>query len=382
MRRRATARRRWSPSSRRRRPSTSLPRRGSRALARRAQRRAAAWYTIVRAASISIAMSAIMNCRPWNSAEPLAELLALLDICDRHVERTLGDADRLRTDRRAGVVQRRQRRPEPGAGLADDPDRPGSGSSRSGSPVVGEPLMPSLRSLVPTMNPGSSACTTNAEIPLAPLSGSVTAITVYQLDTPGIGDPALGAVQHPVVPVGDRPGAHRRRVAAGLPLGQRIRVIASPDAIDGSTSCFSSSDPDRMIGIDPSLFTAGISDDDAQTRATSSITMHRGHRVGARAVVLVGDVHRLETGCGECLLRLDRECARCSSTSAACGAISFSHSSRNTVRNSLCSSGSSNKSKSGLPVQPTMKKTPLTGELKYVGRLRRSHTRRGCFMAA
>ena len=28
-----------------------------------------------------------------------------------------------------------------------------------------------------------------------------------------------------------------------------------------------------MIGIDPSLLTAGISDDDAQTRATSSITM-------------------------------------------------------------------------------------------------------------
>ena len=28
-----------------------------------------------------------------------------------------------------------------------------------------------------------------------------------------------------------------------------------------------------MIGIEPSLFTAGISDDDAQTRATSSITI-------------------------------------------------------------------------------------------------------------
>ena len=28
-----------------------------------------------------------------------------------------------------------------------------------------------------------------------------------------------------------------------------------------------------MIGIEPSLFTAGMSDDDAQTRATSSITM-------------------------------------------------------------------------------------------------------------
>ena len=38
--------------------------------------------------------------------------------------------------------------------------------------------MPSLRSLVPTEKPGSSLCTTNAEIPLAPWRGSVEAITV------------------------------------------------------------------------------------------------------------------------------------------------------------------------------------------------------------
>ena len=38
--------------------------------------------------------------------------------------------------------------------------------------------MPSLRSLVPTEKPGSSECTTKAEIPLAPAAGSVEAITV------------------------------------------------------------------------------------------------------------------------------------------------------------------------------------------------------------
>ena len=38
--------------------------------------------------------------------------------------------------------------------------------------------MPSLRSLAPTENPGSSLCTTNAEIPFAPFDGSVEAITV------------------------------------------------------------------------------------------------------------------------------------------------------------------------------------------------------------
>ncbi len=52
------------------------------------------------------------------------------------------------------------------------------------SSVVGEPLIPSFFSLGPTVNPSSSLCTMNAEMPLAPLSGSVTAITVYQVDLP------------------------------------------------------------------------------------------------------------------------------------------------------------------------------------------------------
>jgi hypothetical protein len=43
---------------------------------------------------------------------------------------------------------------------------------------VGEPLMPILCSGVPTLKPGSSACTTNAEMPRAPAPGSVTAMTV------------------------------------------------------------------------------------------------------------------------------------------------------------------------------------------------------------
>ena len=37
--------------------------------------------------------------------------------------------------------------------------------------------------------------------------------------------------------------------------------------------CFTSSEPDRMIGIEPSLLTAGMSDALMSTRATSSITM-------------------------------------------------------------------------------------------------------------
>ena len=41
----------------------------------------------------------------------------------------------------------------------------------------------------------------------------------------------------------------------------------------GSTFRFTLSSPDRMIGIDPSLFTAGIREELQSTRATSSITM-------------------------------------------------------------------------------------------------------------
>ncbi len=40
-----------------------------------------------------------------------------------------------------------------------------------------------------------------------------------------------------------------------------------------STCFFNASDPARMIGIVPSLLTAGISEDEAHTRATSSITI-------------------------------------------------------------------------------------------------------------
>ena len=44
--------------------------------------------------------------------------------------------------------------------------------------------MPSLCSFGPTEKPWSSLWTTNAEMPLAPLSGSVLAMTVYQSETP------------------------------------------------------------------------------------------------------------------------------------------------------------------------------------------------------
>src|ERR671916_836875 len=52
------------------------------------------------------------------------------------------------------------------------------------SSQVGEPLMPILRSLGPTAKPGSSRWTAKAEMPLAPSSGSVTAMIVYHSEIP------------------------------------------------------------------------------------------------------------------------------------------------------------------------------------------------------
>ena len=49
--------------------------------------------------------------------------------------------------------------------------------------------------------------------------------------------------------------------------------IASPLASGPRYFFFSSSEPERITGSEPSLFTAGIREEEAQTRATSSITI-------------------------------------------------------------------------------------------------------------
>ena len=60
----------------------------------------------------------------------------------------------------------------------------------------------------------------------------------------------------------------------------------------------------------PSLLTAGISDVDAQARATSSMTMHGRERVGTGAAVLLRDVHGVEVGLAQRVVRRLRELAR------------------------------------------------------------------------
>ena len=173
------------------------------------------------------------------------------------------------------------------------------------SSQVGEPLMPILRSLGPTAKPGSSRCTANAEMPLAPFSGSVTAMTVYQLGDAGVGDPGLGAVEHPGVAVEPGAGLHRRGVGAGLPLGQAVadHRLAGGDRgqhlllhvlgrrqDDRHRAELVHRRDQRGAAVDP----RDLLDHDAG-----------GDRVGALAAVGLGDVGGVEAGRRQRLLRLD-----------------------------------------------------------------------------
>ena len=68
----------------------------------------------------------------------------------------------------------------------------------------------------------------------------------------------------------------RVRIAAACAPASRSGSAydaSCPFAMSGSTLCFSSSELSRIRAIVPSLFAAGISDEDPRTRATSSITM-------------------------------------------------------------------------------------------------------------
>ena len=103
-----------------------------------------------------------------------------------------------------------------------------------------------------------------------------------------------------------------------------------------------------MSPIVPSLLTPGISDEDAHTRATSSTTMQLAtasapwppYSSGTCTAENPVSLRTLSASSG------NREC---SSTSAAYGAISFSHRSRSTARSSLCSSDSLKRSNDGSP---------------------------------
>ena len=67
--------------------------------------------TSPRAASVSTIMSASISCTSWKAAIGAAELLALLRVGDRRVERALADADAAGGDAVAARVERSSSRP-------------------------------------------------------------------------------------------------------------------------------------------------------------------------------------------------------------------------------------------------------------------------------
>jgi len=109
-----------------------------------------------------------------------------------------------------------------------------------------------------------------------------------------------------VVAVEHRAGAHRQVSEPASRSESAYAAIASPLATDGSTICLSSSDPASSSPIVPSLLTPGISEDDAQTRATSSITMQVATASAPWPPYSSGMCTALKPERSRGLLRLDR----------------------------------------------------------------------------
>ena len=166
--------------------------------------------------------------------------------------------------------------------------------------------MPSLRSLGPTAKPGSSACTTNAEMPLAPLLRVGHRHHRVPARLPRVGDPALGAVEHPGVAVAAGAGAHRGGVGARLALAQRVadHLLARGDrrqdlalqVVGGRQQDRAEPEPvdrrdERRRGADP----RHLLDHD-----------HARQLVGALAAVLLGDRDGVEARLDQRLARLGR----------------------------------------------------------------------------
>src|SRR6201999_1043658 len=147
----------------------------------------------------------------------LAELLALLDICDRRIERALRDAHRLRADRRPGVVQGGERGLESGTRITDD-------AVRRNAAVLevqlggGRTLDAHLVFLRADREPGVVLVYDERRDAVGTLVGIGHRHHRVPRRVPAVGDPALGTVEHPLVTLGPGAGAHRGRIAAGLAL--------------------------------------------------------------------------------------------------------------------------------------------------------------------
>ena len=139
-----------------------------------------------------------------------------------------------------------------------------------------------------------------------------------------VGDPALASVQHPAVAVAHRPRLHAAGVGAGLRLGQRVgeHRVAPGDRgqVLAASAPRRAGQEDRQVV--PSLFTAGISEDDAHARATSSTTMQCASASAPAPPYASGNVVRCMSGLRQRLVHVPRVRRPAASISAAHGAMS------------------------------------------------------------
>jgi UDPglucose 6-dehydrogenase len=238
-------------------------------------------------------------------ADRLAELLALLGVRDGGVERSLGDADRLRADHRAGVVEGLEGRAEAGALLADEPV--------GRDPAVVEVDLAGRRALDAELallgadaEPGVVLVHDERRDALGALArvgaGHHGEVRVHRRP----GDPHLGAVEDVGVAVAHGPGPHRRGVGAGFALGQRVgehglaggdlRQVAALELLAAGQD-----EPHRAELVDG---------DDERTRGADPGDLLHDDRVrdpvGAGAAVLLRDVDGQQIGPPELLVHVPR----------------------------------------------------------------------------
>ena len=240
-------------------------------------------------------------------ADGLAELLALLDVAQRVVQRALRDADRLGADGDAGVVEGAQRDLQ---ALALGAHEPVGRDAR-----VGEVQLAGRAALDAELALGLAEVEALVALLDDERRDVAAALAVgvgnrehgVELRLAGVGDPRLLAVEEVVVAVLGRPGAHGGGVRTGLALGQAVgehRLAARHGRQVLALDLLAAPEDDRhraelVDGRDErgrAAHPRDLLDDDAGRE-----------RVGPHTVVLLGDVRRVEVGGDEGVERLARE---------------------------------------------------------------------------
>ena len=218
-----------------------------------------------------------------------------LRVVEGEVERALGDADGLGGDGDPGVVEGLHRGLEAGALLADHPV--------GGDPHVVEVDLARRAALdAELLLLGAERDALVALLDHERRDAAAALVGVghrhhgVELADAGVGDPALDAVEHPLVAVAHRAGLHGDRVGAGLGLGQAVgeaAVARREPAQVVLLQLLRAGDHHRQRA---ELVDRG---DQAAAHADPGDLLdhqHRGQRVGAGAAVLLGHVGRVEVG--------------------------------------------------------------------------------------